>query len=90
MNKGFEDYIRARIRVAGEELIRRSENLSLQGLDSCTGIQVQLTIPTLSEKVYFPEFKISFECYNDKLFKTLVNDFDLSGEYAALTQPSDI
>lgn len=90
MNQDFENYIRARIRVAGEELIRRSENLSLSGLESCTGVTIHVHIPTLSDEVCLPELKISFDCYNDRLFKTLINDIDCSGEYAALTQPSDI
>lgn len=90
MDQDFEKYIRARIRVAGEELIRRSGNLSLSGLDACAGVTVHVHIPTLSEEVYFPELKISFDCYNDQLFKTLVNEIDCSGEFAALTSLSEI
>lgn len=70
----FQDWLRARIRLVGEELIRRSEELNLGGLDVVTSVDINVHIPTDGEEIGWPSLQISFDCGEQKWVDTLVSE----------------
>lgn len=72
-NMCFQDWLRARIRLVGEELIRRSEELNLGGLDVVTSVDINVHIPTNREEIGWPSLQISFDCGEQKWVDALVS-----------------
>lgn len=70
-NDKFQDWMRKRIRFVGEELIRRSEKLTLGGIDLVTDVDINIHIPTARDDIGWPSLKITFSCgekvYTDEL-----------------------
>lgn len=62
----FQSWMRSQIRLAGEELIRRSESLTLDGLDLIHEVDIRIVIPTYSSEITFQSMKISFAITNKK------------------------
>lgn len=75
-NLSFQDWLRARIRLLGEELIRRSEELDLGGLDAIVAVDIDIHVPTLSDELGWPSLSISFDCGEKKYADAL-----MSGEF---------
>lgn len=73
----FKEWLRARIRLVGEELIRRSEELDFGGLDAVVAVDIDVHIPTLTDEIGWPSLSISFDCGEKKYLDALV-----SGEIA--------
>lgn len=70
--KEQSDYISKQIRMAGEELIRRSEQINLGGLDFANDISINIIIPSSTRSdVKFPEISFEFVCLN----KTVLDDY---------------
>lgn len=60
----YQQWVRDRLRMAGEELIRRSENFSTSGLDMMTDIDIGIHIPTYGEHIEVPSIEFSFRVIN--------------------------
>lgn len=74
----FQEWLKARIRLVGEELIRRSEDLNLGGLDVIVAVDINVHIPTITEEVGWPSLSISFDCGEKKYADALISgDFVL-------------
>lgn len=58
----FQEWLRSRIRLVGEELIRRSEKLDLGGLDVIVAVDIDVHIPTITDEIGWPSLTISFDC----------------------------
>lgn len=69
----FQEWLQARIRLVGEELIRRSEELTLGGLDLIAAIDINVHIPTSCDEVAWPSLNISFDCGEKKYVDALVS-----------------
>lgn len=72
-SKNFEDYVRLSLKMFGEEMIRRSEELELGGLDACADIHIEYDIPSWNDEIDFPKFSITFECYNQTEIDAFIN-----------------
>lgn len=71
--KEFQDWMRSRIRLVGEELIRRSEKLDLGGLDLITDVDISVHIPTIGEEICWPSLSICFNCGEKKYLDNLIS-----------------
>lgn len=60
----FADWMRAQIRMAGEELIRRSDQIDFSGWDAIHDIGINIEIPTYKEQFEAPEIEFIFRAYN--------------------------
>lgn len=69
----FQNWLRARIRLVGEELVRRSEELNLGGLDVVTAVDINIHIPTMGYENRQPSLRISFDCGEKKYIDALVS-----------------
>lgn len=58
------DWLRTQIRFAGEELIRRSENMDLLGFDVLTDLEINVKIPTYNGSPEAPSIKFTFSALN--------------------------
>lgn len=72
-NQQFKEWLQARIRLVGEELIRRSEELDLGGLDAVVAVDIDIHIPTLVDEIGWPSLSISFDCGEKKYLDALVS-----------------
>ena len=69
----FQEWLRSRIRLVGEELIRRSEKLDLGGLDAIVAVDINVHIPTVTDEIGWPSLTISFDCGEKKYLDALVS-----------------
>lgn len=69
----FQDWFRARLRMVGEEIIRRSEVLSLDGLDAMVSADISIHIPTIHDSMddFWPSMTFSFSLGEVKLADAL-------------------
>lgn len=80
-NGNFCDWMVKQMRQAGEELIRRSEQMNFEGWDLMRSISISIDIPTYTDLVEAPEIEISFTMLN----KVMIDDYirEIEGERKA-------
>lgn len=69
----FQEWLRSRIRLVGEELIRRSEKLDLGGIDMVVAVDIDVHIPTVTDEIGWPSMKISFDCGEKKYLDAIIS-----------------
>lgn len=74
-DEAFDKWMRDQLRMVGEELIRRSENMDFRGWDMVTDISVHVTIPTYTDRCQVPDIEFRFSTLN----KTVLDDFVKAG-----------
>lgn len=62
--KELDAWMKRQIRLAGEELIRRSETTSMEGWDGVQNIFIEIDIPTYTDRLEVPSITISVETLN--------------------------
>lgn len=72
----FERWLKDQIKLAGEELIRRSESFTQDGLDGLTDLFIRIQIPTYTTEIQFPEIEFSFQVVNRKHCEWLLDGND--------------
>lgn len=67
IEKRFQEDFRKELRLAGEELIRRSENMNLSGFDIMTDCTITIKLPiNFHGDAKVPEIDFSISCCNRK------------------------
>lgn len=62
-NPEFVEWMRHRIKLAGEEIIKRADLIDLAGFDAMTQFSIEVRIPTKNAYGdYWPSFTFSVEC----------------------------
>lgn len=56
----FQQWFRERLRLCGEELVRRAENINLDGLDAMDSVDISINIPTNKEQFVWPSIHFTF------------------------------
>lgn len=72
----FEQWLKDQIRLAGKELIRRSESFTQDGLDGLSYLSINIDIPTYHEEIEFPRIEFSFDLVNKKHCEWLMEGND--------------
>lgn len=80
----FGEYVQLQMKAFGEELKRRANQLNLEGLDEVNKIHIEFDIPTQTDCVVYPSFKIEFRCYSKTNFNSMC------GEVLAFRDENDI
>lgn len=62
--ENFGDYVKLQMKAFGEELKRRADRLNLEGLDGVNRIHIEFDIPSQTDKMVWPSFKLEFICYS--------------------------
>lgn len=70
-NPEFVEWMKRRIKLAGEELIKRADLFTLDGLDAMVSLDVHISIPTLAEIDRWPSLTITANC-GDATFEDAV------------------
>lgn len=82
-NDNFSDWMVRQIRQAGEELIRRSEQMNFEGWDLMRSISISIDIPTYSDIVEAPEIEISFTMLNKVMLDSYIQEIEGGKEIAS-------
>lgn len=73
--KRFQEKFRKELRLAGEELIRRSENMDLDGFDLMTGCKINISLPVgPGDKITFPDIHFVITCCNKVWLDNIMED----------------
>lgn len=67
----FGEYVQLQMKAFGEELKRRADKLNLDGLDGVSKIHIEFDIPTQTDCLVCPSFKIEFSCYSKTNFDNM-------------------
>lgn len=61
----FGEYVQLQMKAFGEELKRRADKLNLEGFDGVNKIHIEFDIPTQTDCIVYPSFKMEFNCYSE-------------------------
>lgn len=61
-NPEFVEWMKHRIRLVGEEIIKRADLINFEGFDAMTQFNIDVRIPTLTDTPWWPSITFSAEC----------------------------
>lgn len=74
-DRNFREKFRKELRLAGEELIRRSESINLDGFDLMTECRISIKLPIgPMDKIAFPDIHFVISCCNEIWLDDVVKD----------------
>lgn len=74
----FSEWMSSQIRMIGEELIRRADQMNFDGWDMMRHISLEIEIPTYTDEMLAPEINFHFSAYNKTAIDHVVS---LGGSY---------
>lgn len=62
LNPEFVEWMRNRIKIVGEEIIKRADRMTFEGFDAMTELDINIRITTMTDEILWPSINMIAHC----------------------------